>query len=299
MLTKICKKNDGNNYQGYYCDDCDYKCSKKFLFTQHCSTKKHKNRKMLANARKNMHFFTCDCGKNYKHQQSYNRHVKSCQYVNNNILSNITEPVDQEKDKLREMVHDLLIQNKNMILANKEMRAMVGEMIPKIGNNNTTTIHNKFNLNIFLNEECKDALNLTDFVNTLELKIDDLDNTRQNGFVTGITDIFVKGLKQLDLNKRPIHCCDLKREILYVKDNNSWERDNNKSNIKQAINDVANKQISKIKEWECTHSDWNKTDEGTTKYIEMIGHITNTSLENNSENKIIKTIAKEVLLDKV
>lgn len=300
MLTNVCNDNNSKNLHKYFCKQCDYSCSKKFLFTQHCSTKKHQNREMLANARKNMQNFTCDCGKQYKHQQSFNRHVKQCS-KNKFIKNTEIEPtvIDNEKEELRDMVHQLLIQNKNMILANKEMREMVGEIIPKIGNNNTTTIHNKFNLNIFLNEECKDALNLTDFVNTLELKTDDLDNTRQHGFVMGITDILVKGLKQLDLNKRPIHCCDLKREVLYVKDNNTWERDDNKNTMKKAINNVAKKQIEKIKVWESTNPNWNKTDKDTTKYIEMIGHVTNTSLENNSENKIIKTIAKEVLLDKI
>ena len=299
MLTKICKKSDGKEKKEYYCEKCDYKCSTKFLYTQHCSTKKHQNQEMLKNAHKKYALFSCDCGRTYKHQQSYNRHLKQCQVRLLTVQTQNTKiDVDPEKEELKGMVQELLIQNKNMILANKEMRDMVDEIIPKIGNNNTT-IHNKFNLNIFLNEQCKDALNLTDFVNTLELKIDDLDNTRQNGFITGITDIFVKGLKQLDLNKRPIHCCDLKREILYVKDNNTWERDNDKTTMKQAINDVAKKQISKIKEWESDNPDWNKTDEGTVKYIEMIGNITNTNLENNTENKIIKTIAKEVLLDKV
>ena len=311
MLTKICKKNDGNKNNIYFCERCDYGCSRKFLFDQHCSTKKHRKTEMLTNAREKYALFGCKCGKQYKHQQSYNRHTKVCNVLAATLTvtqdGNCEDKVskqdgDRDKEELRGMVQALLKQNESMVLANKEMREMVGEIMPKIGNNNTT-VHNKFNLNIFLNEECKDALNLSDFLSTLELKLDDLDNTRQNGFITGITDIFVNGLRELDLNKRPIHCCDRKREILYVKDNNIWERDNNKSTMKRAIHDVAKKQIGKIKEWESTNPDWNKTDEGTTEYIEMIGNITNTSLENNSEsnseNKIIKTIAKEVLLDKL
>ena len=97
----------------------------------------------------------------------------------------------------------------------------------------------------------------------------------------------------------PYTCSDLKREVLYVKDNNTWERDKDKNNMKQAINVVAKKQIDKIKQWEHKNPDWNKTDSGTTKYIEMIRNVTNTGNENNSENKIIKTIAKEVLIDKM
>ena len=318
MLAKICDKSDGKEKKQFVCKFCDYKCSTKFLYKQHCSTKKHEKAKMLGNARKNMQQHVCSCGKTYLHKQSYNRHVKICsaQFVGDNeVLEKQTkkflekvaiskkdddseEEVDSEKKELRGMIKQLIVQNQNMLMENKEMREMVGEMIPKIGNNNTT-IQNKFNLQIFLNETCKDAINLTDFVNTLELELDDLDNTRRHGFITGITDIFVRGLKQLELNKRPIHCSDLKREVLYVKDNDTWERDNDKNNMKQAINDVAKKQIDKIKEWEQQHPNWNATDSGTTQYIEMIRHITNNGDEENPENKIIKTIAKEVLIDKI
>tara|TARA_Y100000591_G_C21829217_1_gene698570 strand:+ start:1080 stop:1991 length:912 start_codon:yes stop_codon:yes gene_type:complete len=303
MLAKICKNTNGKEKISYYCEFCDYKCSTKFLYNQHLSTKKHEKSKMLGNARKNMQKYVCDCGKNYLHKQSYNRHVKRCQGIKKNEIVEktqnqvIEEPTeDTEKEELRGMIKQLIVQNQNMLMENKEMREMVGEMIPKIGNNNTT-IQNKFSLQIFLNETCKDAINLTDFVNTLDLQLDDLDNTRQHGFITGIADIFVRGLKQLELNKRPIHCSDLKREVLYVKDNDSWGRD--KNNMKQAISDVAKKQIDKIKEWEQEHPNWNKTETGTTEYIEMIRNVTNTGTEENNENKIIKTIAKEVLIDKI
>ena len=329
MLKKICAKNHGNKKKGFFCELCDYECSSRFLIEQHYSTKKHEKAKMLKNAHKNAHknmlLHRCSCGRTYKHVQSYNRHVKGCSVflgnsannvdsnsgglsttnmagneivcTHHNDISNI-EDGDQEKAELRGMIKQLIVQNQNMLMENKEMREMVGEIIPKIGNNNTT-IQNKFNLQIFLNETCKDAINLTDFVNTLELGLEDLNNTRQHGFITGITDIFVKGLKQLELNKRPIHCSDLKREVLYVKDNDTWEKDNDKNNMKQAISDVAKKQIDKIKEWEHEHPEWNQTDKGTTEYIEMIRNVTNNEQEDNSENKIIKTIAKEVLIDKI
>lgn len=310
MLAKICTSDDGKKNNLYVCEYCDYKCSTRFLFNQHCSTKKHQKAKMLGNARQNMQKIKCLCGRSYAHSQSYNRHIKTCKHQhieneviiekkNSTIVSKETEEnIDSENKELRGMIKQLITQNQNMLMENKEMREMVGEMIPKIGNNNTT-IQNKFNLQIFLNETCKDAINLTDFVNTLDLELGDLDNTRQHGFITGITDIFVRGLKQLELNKRPIHCSDLKREVLYVKDNDIWGRDNNKNNMKQAISDVAKKQIDKIKEWEEKHPNWNASDSGTTQYIEMIRNVTNNSEEENPENKIIKTIAKEVLIDKI
>tara|TARA_Y100000389_G_scaffold124515_2_gene121893 strand:- start:13286 stop:13921 length:636 start_codon:yes stop_codon:yes gene_type:complete len=204
---------------------------------------------------------------------------------------------NSEKEELRGMISTLITQNQNIIMENKEMRELVKDMIPKIGSNNTT-INNKFNWQFFLNEQCKEALNLTDFVETLKLSLADLDETRQNGYVTGITNIFIRGLRELELHKRPIHCSDLKREVLYVKDNDTWEKDNeNKQMVKHAINTVAKRQIDKIKEWEANAPDWNQTEEGTQKYIEMVRNVTGDNNE-ISENKIIKTIAKETIIEK-
>jgi hypothetical protein len=175
------------------------------------------------------------------------------------------------------------------------MRKMVKEMIPKIGN---TTINNKFNLNVFLNEHCKDAINLTEFIDTLNLEMIDLDNTRQHGYVNGIANIFIRGLKQLDLHKRPIHCSDYKRDILYVKDNDAWEKDTeDKTIMKNALTNLAKRQIDKIKEWEDKNPEWNKTEDGTNKYIKMVKSITDCE-DNKGENKIIKTIVKEVVISK-
>ena len=232
----------------------------------------------------------CACGKKYKHIQSYNRHLKECNSV-------ITQSQNSEKEELRGMISTLITQNQNIIMENKEMRELVKDMIPKIGSNNTT-ITNKFNWQFFLNEECKEALNLTDFVETLKLSLADLDETRQNGYVTGITNIFIRGLRELELHKRPIHCSDLKREVLYVKDNDTWEKDNNEKRlVKQAINTVAKRQIDKIKEWETNKPDWNQSENGTQMYIEMVRNVTGDDSE-LSDNKIIKTIAKETIIEK-
>lgn len=293
MPQKTCTKADGKDDHRFYCDKCDYRCSKVFLFKQHCSTKKHLKKECSKKLTENMQEHICSCGKGYKHIQSYNRHVKGCE------KALVSREVDKEKEELRGMIATLVSQNQNMLLENKEMRDMVKDMIPKIGNNNTT-ITNKFNLQFFLNEQCKDAINLTDFVETLKLELADLDETRQNGYISGITNIFVRGLRQLDLHKRPIHCSDFKREVLYVKDNDTWERDNEDKRImKQAINTVAKRQIDKIKEWESNNPDWNRSDEGTQQYIEMVRNVTDTGDDpERSDNKIIRTIAKEVIIEK-
>lgn len=292
MLKKICKNETDFKNENYYCEKCNYQGKNKFLFKQHCNTKKHKKTECSKMLKKYETPYVCNCGREYKHVQSYNRHKKNCNYQNKIIKNE-----DENKD-LKNLISTLVTQNQNILLENKEMRDLVKGMIPKIGNNYNNTTINKFNLNVFLNEECKDAINLTEFVETLKLELEDLEHTREYGYITGLTNIFVRGLKELDFNKRPIHCSDLKREVLYVKDNNIWEKDNNeKDKLKKALAVVSKRQINKIKEWERENPNWDNTEEGTTKYIDMIQNLTqHTDIEN--ENKIIKTIAKEVIIDK-
>ena len=290
MAQKICSKNHGNNKQEFYCEKCDYKCDKLFLYKQHCKTKKHLETKCSKMLKKHADQYKCQCGRIYKHIQSYNRHLKTCKLELSKCQNN-------EKEELRGMISTLISQNQNMLMENKEMRELVKDMIPKIGSNNTT-ITNKFNWQFFLNEQCKDAINLTDFVETLKLSLADLAETRQNGYISGITNIFVRGLRALELHKRPIHCSDLKREILYVKDNDTWEKDTeNKQMVKSAINSVAKRQINKIKEWEAANPNWNKTENGTQMYIEMVRNLGGCNDERD-DNKIIKTIAKETIIEK-
>jgi hypothetical protein len=283
----------------YECKKCDYICSKKFLYNQHCKTKKH----LASISELYMPEHICSgCKKVYKHKQSLNRHkkrfcIKSSPSKNTNEIDTIN---NNSINALSETINTLIKQNVDFKNENKEMREMIKDIIPNIGNNNTT-INNKFNLQVFLNEECKDAINFDEFINTLQLDISDLDITRQYGYINGMSNIFIKGLRQLDLHKRPIHCSDLKREILYIKDNNSWEKNNENQNfLKNAINTIAKKQIDIIKEWEYKNPNWNTTEEGTLKYIDMIRNAMNVN-ENediNSNNKIIKTIAKEVSITK-
>lgn len=300
MLKKICSDETINQKPKFYCEKCDYGSNKKFLFKQHCETKKHKNPQCSQMLTKNMPFFICNCGRQYKHIQSFNRHKKSCSNELTTIQSQEVKSAenhkDQEKEELRQMISTLITQNQNMLLENKDMREMVKDMIPKIGNNNTTI--NKFNLQVFLNEQCKDAINLTDFVATLQLELSDLDATRQKGYVNGITNIFVRGLRELELHKRPIHCSDLKREVLYVKDNDTWLKDDeDKGKMKQAITTVAKRQIEFIKDWEAKNENWQDSEKGTQMYIDMVRSVTGGT-DVTSENKIIKTIAKEVTIEK-
>tara|TARA_A200000113_G_C8861859_1_gene353512 strand:- start:1542 stop:2447 length:906 start_codon:yes stop_codon:yes gene_type:complete len=299
-MQKYAPASNGNKNPKFYCEKCDYGCNRRFLMTQHEKTQKHQ---MLKNAQKcssqvqdNSALHKCKCGKKYKHIQSFKRHVKNCKIAMDS-QELVIEKSDKTTDELRNMLSTISEQYKNMVIENAEMRKIVTEMIPRIGNNNTT-INNQINIQMFLNEECKDALNLTDFIDTLKLDMADLDSTRENGYVVGIANIFLRGLKALDLNKRPIHCSDLKREVLYVKDDGIWEQENEeKQKIKHAITSVAKKQINAIKQWEEQHPGWQNTEKGTKEYCEMVQQVT-TPTNDEKDNRIIKSIASGVVLDK-
>lgn len=299
-MQKYAPASNGNKKPKFYCEKCDYGCNRRFLMTQHEKTQKHQ---MLKNAQKcsskvedNSALHKCKCGKKYKHIQSFKRHVKNCKIAMDS-QELVIEKSDKTTDELRNMLSTISEQYKNMVIENAEMRKIVTEMIPRIGNNNTT-INNQINIQMFLNEECKDALNLTDFIDTLKLDMADLDSTRENGYVVGIANIFLRGLKALDLNKRPIHCSDLKREVLYVKDDGIWEQENEeKQKIKHAITSVAKKQINAIKQWEEEHPGWQNTEKGTKEYCEMVQQVT-TPTNDEKDNRIIKSIASGVVLDK-
>jgi hypothetical protein len=165
--------------------------------------------------------------------------------------------------------------------------------------NTTNNNNNSFNLNIFLNEKCKDALNIQDFVNTIKLQLSDLEETGRLGYVEGLTNILVRGLKELDVHKRPIHCSDLKREVLYVKDKDEWSKeDNEKDRIKKAIKQISIRNAKQINEWTKQNQGYNDSaNKKSDKYLKLV--IEANSGEPEEINKIIKQVAKQVTIDKV
>jgi hypothetical protein len=213
---------------------------------------------------------------------------------------------------------ELIKQNHIIIEQNQEFKNLLLEQTLKSheiskqqiivnNNNNITNITthnttNNFNLNLFLNEKCKDAISMMDFIDSLHLGTSDIEYTGRHGYVEGITKIFINGLKQLDIHKRPIHCTDLKREILYIKEEQSWEKDDNKTKFKKAINAVVNKNIQQIKPWQDENPQCNILD--TNEYILHLNIMRQSLGGGNSEvaeknnDKIIKNIAKEVIIDK-
>jgi len=287
--------------------------------------------------------YLCICGKEYKHQSSLWNHKQKCKInsVSNNtplILqeAHATPATDgstnqiscelviellKQNNEFRELLKDqnkqmmeqnkyfienqnkqTIEQNKQMMEQNKQMMELVSKGVGNTINSNNTT-KNKFNLNIFLNEQCKDAMNIMDFVNSLQLKLSDLERVGELGYVKGIGHIVLNKLKALDVCKRPIHCSDLKRETMYVKDENAWEKENGKNEkITKMIKHVAHKNQRQINEWRQENPE-HKNPESVLcdKYLAIVNQSMGGSTEDddiNNYNKIIKNIAKEVIIDK-
>ena len=278
----------------FYCEYCDYTCSKRCDYDKHTLTLKHKNRTKLNNleqkvAENETKFICKSCNKGYKARNSLWYHEQKCSHKVQNI-NNDNEPSDKDLIML-------------LIKENSELKTMMMEVIKNGTNNNNTThtnSHNKaFNLNFFLNETCKNAMNIMDFVDSIQLQLSDLEKIGEIGYVEGISNIIVKNLKKLDVTERPVHCTDSKRETLYIKDENKWEKENeDKHKMKRAIKRLANKNISMLSEFkklypDCIYSESKKSDQYNKIIIEAFEL---NDLE--KQEKVIKKITKEVTIDK-
>ena len=237
------------NAEKYYCKLCDFGCSKQSNYDNHISTRKHK---MIVNyskmiVKKCQNKYACICGKSYKHDSGYYKHKKTCTYVeekeentNEKIITQNSGGTDNT-ELVVQLINSVATQIINPLVSshNDLQNLVVNELIPKIGNtncnnNNTmnnTTNNNKFNMNIYLNEKCKDAMTLSDFIDNLQISDEDFETTRTEGIVSGLTDIFTKELRNLDVRKLPIHCSDIKRETFYIKEDNEWVKDDGKKSI--------------------------------------------------------------------
>jgi len=206
--------------------------------------------------------------------------------------------INENVNLQKQMTEQMESYQNQLIEQNKTHQQQISNMIPCIGNNNNNTT-NKFNLNVFLNETCKDAMTLTDFVNNLTLSLADLDMVCENGYMKGTSDIFINGLKQLDITKRPIHCSDLKRETLYVKnDELDWKKeDTDNPQVINAIHKIHHKNFKQIQDWQTEHPHVMVNDHSDqSKYTKLISICTNDTERETS--KIVKNIAKESIIMK-
>jgi hypothetical protein len=293
----------------FLCKDCDFSSCNKKDYNRHIQTKKHifNVSQCFSIEKTPKNPYECNCGKIYKDNSGLWRHKKNCKAKEES--DNETTDKDQLILMLIKQNSDLIKEStefKNIIIAqNTSTQNMMMEVI-KTGTHNTnittTNSHNKaFNLNFFLNETCKDAMNIMDFIDSIKLQLNDLEKVGELGYVEGISNIIVKNLKELDVNKRPVHCTDKKRETMYIKDENRWEKDEEKKKLHKVVRKVACKNQNLIPKFKEIHPDCGKynsnfSDQYNKIVVESMGGTGDNDYE--KEEKIIKNISKQVFIDK-
>jgi len=303
MTTKKLEKTSPK----FFCEKCDFKCFTNTDWNRHNTTAKHL--KTTNNNEKNLENFKpkyiCNnCENEYNDRAGLWRHKKKCFEKKEIQENNETKITQYENSITPELVIEIIKQNQELQKQNQELQKQMLEVI-KNGTNNTniSNSNNKtFNLQVFLNETCKNAMNIMDFVDSIKIQLSDIESIGELGYVNGMSKLIIKHLNALDENMRPIHCSDQKRESLYVKDQNVWEKeDPDNKKIKKAIKYISHKNICALPEWkakypDCIYSDSNKSDQYNHIVIEAMGG----SGDNDAEkvDKIVKKIAKVVTIDK-
>jgi len=300
MITELPQKNPK-----FQCVSCCFITSNKKDYSRHLLTAKHKElTKMVTNDNINPNVtpiyeqskFVCKCGNIYTYNSGLSRHKKTCQ---------MEIVVEQDNDNKKDNLIEYLIKE------NSEFKGLIMELIKKETINNTTynnvnsnnINNNSFNLNLFLNEKCKDAINMNEFVDNIKMQLSDLENFGHLGYVEGITNILINNLKDLDTYSRPIHCSDFKREVLYVKENNQWTKEtDDKPLLKNAIRQVANKNIKQIQTWkanhpDCIYSDSKKNDQYNSIVMNSMSGGSSEEQQRNI-SQIVKNVSKVVVIDK-
>jgi len=288
----------------FSCEKCNFKCCKESNYKAHLMTLKHKKytnvyqsiqtKSVTGNA------LTCVCMKTYATRMGLWKHKQKCQLLKepsgDSLSSDLKDMTTKDKD-------DIIIK---LLKDNEEIRQILKEVIPKMGNNttinNNTTNNNtlnNFNLNFFLNEQCKDALNISEFVESLKITFDDLLYSKKNGLVQGISNVMIRGLKELDIYKRPIHCTDKKRETMYIKDNTKWEKDETHEKMKNTIIQIAKKERNALTAWVEENPNWMETESKQIEYLTIMRNVCEPIEDYDKNNKkIIRTLTTNVFVDK-
>jgi hypothetical protein len=310
MTTKKLEK----NLPKFICEKCDFKCFTNTDWNRHITRAKHiktteNNEKNLENLRPK---YECNiCKKEFNDRAGLWRHKKKCLEkceVNNisdtfNITPEIVLNIVQQNQEFKNLLIEQNKQNRELQKQNNELQKQMLEVI-KNGTNITNSHNKTFNLQFFLNETCRDAMNISDFVSSIKIQLEDLETTGKLGYVEGVSRIINKNLHDLDQTKRPIHCSDVKREILYIKNDDQWIKENetNKPILTKAIKKIASENIKQISEWrkkypDCTDPESRKND----LYLNIVSNsMSGSTDEEQSTNydKIITKVAKEVIIDK-
>jgi hypothetical protein len=298
MVTESCKK----VAHSFLCKKCDYTTSKKSSFDKHLLTAKHifvtdGNTEV---AFEHSHLYSCDkCNKFFKSRHGAWYHKKKCANIQQNVNeSDLVKILLKENKEFKEII---IGQGNKMIEQSNIMIDLASKTNSTVNNNNINTNNNQFNMQFFLNETCKNAMSITEFVDSIEIKSEDLEVFGNQGYIQGISNIFIKGLRDLDETVRPIHCSDIKREILYIKDNDVWNKDENQQKIRNTIAMIAHKNLKYIPIWKEANP---TSSDVTTKKNDLLMRIMNqvtTSItpdDDSGINKIIRNVASKVCINK-
>lgn len=293
----------------FNCEKCDFKCSKQSNWTTHLLTRKHQNRMKLndKNELDAAPSFVCKkCDKSYKARNSLWYHENKCSLkpvVTEKINSDLIERILNDRQRILDDNAELrnFIMEQSKITTETVNKAL--ELCKPVNNNTTINQTNnnnqRFNINLFLNEQCKDAINFSDFVKNIQISYEDLENNAQLGFVNGISKIFLDNLKQLDVTERPIHCTDVKRETMYIKDENTWTKQPDDEKLQKAIQTVSYRSMGKLAEWKNENPDYKDCNsEFSQKCLDIQKQTLAGSDRGVYYPKVIHALARETVVDK-
>ena len=324
MMTNDDKKNPKKPLE-YLCIKCNFKCSNKKDYNRHLSTRKHQI--VTNNYTKIPLAYICECGKKYKYRQGLSNHKQKCNYDEyiNNMYEETPEPIIATASQVEigtqpNMVLELLRENQEfkqlMVEQNKQMQDTQSQLQQSVAQNtelqtqmvelfkegktinNTTNNNQQFNLNFFLNDTCKDAMNITDFLGNLDVQLNEIEYIGHHGYVNGMTKMIMKRLKDMDITKRPIHCTDIKRETMYIKDKDEWGKDTDElTKLRKILNRVTMSNCKIIPKWKSAHPDCDVMETRDNEFCYkmmrlMLGDVEDAQIK--LDNKIIKTMAKEL-----
>jgi len=289
----------------YTCTKCDYSTSNKKDYAKHKLTRKHQ--RITKDNDLSQSDYVCNCGKTYKYKSGLCKHRRSCTHVlsgppsSNNVDASLVLELLKQNTEFKQMMME---QNKHILDQNEKITELAKNAGNVTNNNTTNNTTNKFNLNFFLNETCKDAISMNDFINSIEVSMDDFVRTGNIGFVDGISKVMVERIKDMEMHTRPLHCTDLKRETMYIKNEERWEKeDTDKTQLRNAVKNVANKNYKQLQKWydrskPAVEQIGSEECEDYFKYYKASLGGYDKEEDNKFEEKIIRNVLKEVVVDK-
>ena len=300
---------NAKNAKYFHCEICNFKCFKKSDYDRHESTRKHQirtntNNNEQKNAEKmpiHNKSYPCHCGKIFKHASSLWNHKQKCQITEASIGNNISNDNTVTNQNNSDMVDTMM----QLIKQNQEFKEIIIELTKKDTTTNNNTInnnHQKFNLNFFLNNTCKDAMNMSEFIENIEVQFEDIENIGRNGYVTGMTEMILSRIKNLDIPKRPVHCTDLKRETMYIKDNNEWERDTpDNKKLQKMISMIAKRNYATIPLWRNEYPESEDMNNPMYNFnIDILRNVLGDVGDGQTklDKKVIKNLSKYITVEK-